>query len=55
MGDECKFSKIIPKQNNRIQAALSFYHLCVLATNNFVTVKQEKPYGDISIKKGVNF
>ncbi|PIA34542.1 hypothetical protein AQUCO_03700076v1 [Aquilegia coerulea] len=38
---------------NRKRAALLFYQTCVLATHEFLKVKQAMPYGEILISKGI--
>ncbi|KAF5193933.1 Chromatin remodeling [Thalictrum thalictroides] len=38
---------------NRKRAALLFYQTCVLATHEFLKVKQAMPYGEILISKGL--
>nr|GLL28024.1 sister chromatid cohesion 1 protein 1 [Ipomoea trifida] len=37
---------------SRKQAACMFYHTCVFATEEFIRVKQETPYGGIFISRG---
>ncbi|KAG0615559.1 hypothetical protein M758_5G051000 [Ceratodon purpureus] len=38
---------------DKTQAARMFYQICVLASNESITVKQAEPYGDIILKRGV--
>jgi hypothetical protein len=45
------FTDLIATQDS-ILASLSFYHLCVLATNDMINVQQEEAYGDILVTKG---
>ncbi|OAE32173.1 hypothetical protein AXG93_1793s1030 [Marchantia polymorpha subsp. ruderalis] len=38
----------------REEAARLFYQICVLASNHFLTVKQNTPYGDILLGRGIH-
>jgi hypothetical protein len=47
--DSLSFSELLGDSPNRATAAGSFYQLLVLKTEDYIQVKQPKPYGDIAI------
>jgi len=47
--------KDIAKTRDPTLASLCFYHILVLATNDFIKVRQDEPYGNITIQSSTNF